>query len=397
MTFLRRSAFPLGLGLVLAASGAAVPAVSSPPSTPELRVTLVRPLPGSLSDSGVAAVPLDDGLLISGFSDAGGVDSGLLLRVSATGDEIWRRALPSGGDGAIWCLRAIGDGTFAGAGWVKSSAGDLDATLIRFDAAGKVIWQTSYPGPHKERLWSLEVVPQGLLAAGEALEADGTSKALVIRADLDGKEIARVSTGGAPVERVFSIQALADGGYVLAGLSGGGPREGPGYDAKIARYDAAGKPIWSCVWGGPGFDVGHDVRRLEGGGFLATGYTDAGAGRGTDVFLLKLSAEGNVVWSRTYGGPRDDRAVHLALLPGGGAAIAGYAQSASGDWDIVARGTSGDGEELWARRFGGAGNELGRTVAATGDGGLIVVGHSQSYGPLERILLVRLHPGRASR
>ena len=199
-----------------------------------------------------------------------------------------------------------------------------------------------------------------------------------------------MSLGTASVERVFSIQALADGGYVLAGMSGSGPREGPGYDAKIARYDASGKLLWSRAWGGAGFDVGHDVRRLDSGDFLVTGYTDAGAGKGTDVFLLKLSPKGEVVWSRRYGGPRDDRGVHLAPLAGGGAAIAGYSQSTSDDWDIVVRGTSGDGEELWSRRLGGAGNELGRAVVAMGNGGLIVVGHSQSYGPLERILLIRL-------
>ena len=126
-TSLTRSAFHLGLGFALAACGTVAPAVNSPPSTPELRVALVRPLPGSQADFGVSVVPLDDDFLISGFSDAGGDDSGLLLRVSATGDEIWRHALPGGGDGAIWCLRAIGDGTFAGAGWMKTPAGDLDA------------------------------------------------------------------------------------------------------------------------------------------------------------------------------------------------------------------------------------------------------------------------------
>jgi len=106
--------------------------------------------------------------------------------------------------------------------------------------------------------------------------------------------------------------------------------------------------------------------------------------------ILDLSPAGEIVWSRTYGGPRDDRAVHLALLPDGGAAIAGYSQSESGDWDIVLRVTAEGGAESWSRRFGGRGNELGRSVLAGPGGSLTVLGHSQSYGPLERILLVRL-------
>ncbi|MBI3449364.1 MAG: hypothetical protein HY049_10670 [Acidobacteria bacterium] len=359
-------------------------------AVPDLRVALVRPLAGSQADDGVSILPVGDDLLIAGYTSVGGDDAGLLLRVSASGDEIWRASLPGGGDGAVWSIQPLGDGTFAGAGWTKSTSGDLDAMLVRFDAAGKVIWQTAYPGPRKERLWSLQVTGKGLLAAGEAADADGTSKGLVIRTDLDGKEISRLTTGSAPSERDFSVQALDDGGYVLAGMSGSGPREGPGYDARIARYDATGELIWSRAWGGAGYDVAHDVHRKDDGGFLVTGYTAAGDGRGTDVFLLELSAAGEIVWARTYGGATDDRAVHLALLPGGGAAIAGYSQSAAGDWDIVVRVTAEGGEESWSRRFGGRGNELGRSVIAAPGGGLVVLGHSQSYGPLERILLVRL-------
>ncbi|HZE88029.1 MAG TPA: hypothetical protein VE404_00710 [Verrucomicrobiae bacterium] len=382
--------------LALAAAVTAVTAVTAvgagpaPVTAPDPRAEVVRPLAGTQADSGVSILSVGEDLLIAGYTSAAGEDAGLLLRVSATGDEIWRAALPCGGDGAVWSIQPLGDGTFAGAGWTKSAAGDLDAMLVRFDAAGKVIWQTAYAGPLKERLWSLQVDRRGLLAAGEAAAPDGTSQGLVIRTDLDGREIFRRTTGSAPSERDFSVQALDDGGYVLAGMSGSGPREGPGYDARITRYGASGELIWSRAWGGAGYDVAHDVHRKDDGGFLVTGYTAAGDSRGTDVFLLDLSPAGEIVWSRTYGGPRDDRAVHLALLPDGGAAIAGYSQSESGDWDIVLRVTAEGGAESWSRRFGGRGNELGRSVLAGPGGSLTVLGHSQSYGPLERILLVRL-------
>lgn len=379
--------------LLAAALVAPVPGSAAP--QPDVRVTVARPLPGGASDFGVSVLPLGDDALIAGFSESGESDAGLLLRVGPTGEEIWRRDLASGGDGAVWSLRALGDGTFAGAGWAKSPTGDLDAMLVRADAAGKVVWQTSYHGPNKERLWSLAVVPQGLLAVGEVVEASGASGAFMLRTDLEGKEIARIPVPAkAPVERAFSVQAMAGGGFVVAGLSGSGPREGAGYDARIVRCNEAGAPIWSRSWGGPGFDVAHDLRVLDDGGVLVTGYTDAGEGKGTEVFLLRLSPGGEVVWSRTYGGPGDDRAVHLDLLTGGRAAIAGYSRSgAGGDWDVVVRIVESDGAPLRVERFGGSGDEIGRSVAVTADGGLTVVGHSQSYGPRERILFLRLRLG----
>ena len=388
-----RRARVVGKAAVLTAVLWGTASVSAAPPPVDVRVTVARPLPGGASDFGVSVLPLGDDALISGFTESGQTDAGLLLRVGPTGEEIWRRDLASGG--AVWSLRALGDGTFAGAGWAKSPTGDLDAMLLRVDAAGQVVWQTSYHGPHKERLWSLAVIPQGLLAAGEVVEASGASGAFVLRTDLDGKEIARIPVPAqAPVERAFSVQAVAGGGFVVAGLSGSGPREGAGYDARIVRCNEAGEPHWSRTWGGPGFDVAHDLRVLDDGGVLVTGYTDAGEGKGTNVFLLKLSAGGEVVWSRTYGGPGDDRAVHLDLLPGGRVAIAGYSRSgAGGDWDVVVRIIGSDGAPIRVERFGGSGDEIGRSVAVTADGGLTVVGHSQSYGPRERILFLRLRLG----
>lgn len=371
---------------------AAVLSTGSPPAiaTDGPRVEIARPLPAPQAEFGVSVLPVEGDLLVCGWTEAGGSEEGLLLRLTGSGDEVWRRSVAGGGDAAIWSLRAAGEGSFVGAGWIAGPSGDLDALLVRFDASGKVLWRNVYPGPLKERLWSLEISGKAIIAAGESVAPDGSSKALVLMTDLDGKESARRLAGDAPAERVFSIQALAGGGYALAGMAGSGPREGPGYDARIARYDADGKVLWSRTWGGAGFDVAHDLRLLDDGGFLVTGYTDAGAGRGTDVFLLRLDAGGKVAWSRTYGDPSDDRAVHLAVLPDGGAAIAGYSKNATGDWDIVVRGLSSGGDETWTRRFGGAGDELARSIAAAASGSLLVLGHSRSYGPIERIFLVRL-------
>lgn len=368
------------------------PAAVQAAMPPGMRTVLVRPLPSAAADFGVSAVPLGGDLLIAGYSEAEGKGRPLALRVGPSGDEVWRRVLPEPGDGAIWSLEPVGDGTFAGAGWSTSPAGDLDAMLLRLGADGTLLWRKTYAGPGRERLWSLAVTPRGFLAAGETLAADGTSKMLVLRTDLDGREIARFSPAGAPVERAFSVQALPDGGWALSGQSGSGPKEGPGYDAKVIRCDAAGRLVWSRTWGGKGFDVGHDLRRLD-DGFLVAGYTDAGGDRGAEVFLLKLSEEGEVLWSRTDGGPGDDRAVHLELLPDREIAVAGYSRAGTQGWDIVLRVFSPDGEPRWAQRFGGTGDELARTIVAFPDGGLTLVGHSRSYGPTERILLVRLHRG----
>jgi hypothetical protein len=56
------------------------------------------------------------------------------------------------------------------------------------------------------------------------------------------------------------------------------------------------------------------------------------------------------------------------------------------------RSTNATGELAWERRFGGHGDELGRSLVEEKSGALTIVGHSRSYGAGERVLLIRLEP-----
>lgn len=370
--------------LALGGSGAATTSTMGP------RTTVVRPLPGSTPDFAASIAACAGGFVLAGYTETAEGDQPLLVRVDSLGGELWRRTIRAGGNGAFWSARVLDDGSIVAAGWARNEAGDLDALLSRFGASGELQWRHEYRGPAQERLWSIEARGNELLAAGEAASRGGaTCRALVLRADLGGTELGRALSGRDSVERVFSVVAMDDGGYVLAGLSGHGPRESAGYEARITRYDAGDRERWTRTWGGPGFDVAHDVHALPDGGLLVAAYGFAGERNGNDAFLLKLDAAGKVAWSQAYGGPDDDRAVHAAVLAGGYALI-GYTRDARGAVDCVLRGTDAEGRLEWERRFGGTGNELGRGVIGLPGGAIAAIGHSGSYGSQERILFMRL-------
>jgi hypothetical protein len=353
------------------------------------RVELVRALDGEGDEHAVGVAALADGCVVSGFVALDTkTDVALLERLDREGEVVWRRALPGGGDAALWNVVALPDGSFVAAGWSKSARGDLDAFCVRVSSAGDVAWSKSYEGAGDDRLWSLDLDGDTFVAAGECAAA-GRSSALVLRIGLDGELRERRTHGEAEVERVFAVQCTPDHGYVLAGLAGSGPREGPDFDARIAAYDSKGAPLWKRDWGGAGFDVAHDIARGSDGTLHVVGYTDAGKGRGTDVFLLTLSAGGEIASSHTNGSAFDDRAVHLEMLKDGATAIVGYTRRAD-DSDIVVRLVDRTGVSTWEQRFGGREQELGRSLAAAPDGTLFVVGHSRSYGPRERSMLIRL-------
>ena len=72
----------------------------------------------------------------------------------------------------------------------------------------------------------------------------------------------------------------------------------------------------------------------------------------------------------------------MAAFPDGGVALAGHAVAADLDHrSIVVARLGPDGAPRWERKFGGGRMDVARGMTRTADGGLVVVGSTQSRGP----------------
>jgi hypothetical protein len=124
----------------------------------------------------------------------------------------------------------------------------------------------------------------------------------------------------------------------------------------FAAASAAGDPLpWEKILGGEKDDLLLSAVALPDGGYAVGGGTASkGAGQ-TDFWALRLDAKGNVVWDKTFGGPKDDSPTRkaLAALPDGGFALAGGTYSkGAGDADVWVVRLDGNGNVLWDRTFG---------------------------------------------
>ncbi|WP_054840692.1 hypothetical protein [Thermococcus peptonophilus] len=77
-----------------------------------------------------------------------------------------------------------------------------------------------------------------------------------------------------------------------------------------------GNVIWQKTYGGNSEDEANAVAVTNSGGdIIVAGYTYSfGAGR-SDVWVLRLDGNGNIVWQKTYGGNLRDRANVVAMAP----------------------------------------------------------------------------------
>jgi len=186
--------------------------------------------------------------------------------------------------------------------------------------------------------------------------------------------------GGPLDDRGSSLRLLDDGGYIVAGetdSSGAG-----GTDLYLLRTDASLNVLWERTFGGPGYDIGNEVRICPDGGFVVVGHTSSNGAGKADLWLLKTDAEGRQVWSKTFGTPEDDWGFAVLLTDGGGYIAAGSSGDIAANQDIFVVRTDEAGNEVWTRTYGGDKDENGDGLAAV-EGGYVVSGTTESFGALE--------------
>jgi gliding motility-associated-like protein len=217
--------------------------------------------------------------------------------------------------------------------------------------------------------------------------------------------------GGSGDDRLVSIQQTNDGGYILgghskSGVSGDKTEANRGeFDYWIMKVDASGLMQWQKTYGGQHNDYLATIFQTSDGGYFAAGYSESGAtgdktapNKGTvgsaavgrDYWLLKLDANGNISWQKTYGGMDGDMAFAAVELKGGGFMVNGLSASATGDRNSIQAPSYGyndhwmvrldaNGNILWQRSNGGSLHDAVFGMAEV-PGGWVMGGYSCS-GP----------------
>jgi len=193
--------------------------------------------------------------------------------------------------------------------------------------------------------------------------------------------------GGVEYDACYSVQLTSDGGYIIAGGTysyGFG-----GSDVWLIKTDAYGNMQWNQTFGGPQNEACYVIQKTLDGGYVVSGKTKISEPENYDVLLIKTDADGNKVWNKTYGGASFDAGWWVQLTSDGGYIVTGVTESkGAGDGDIWLIKTDSSGEMLWNKTFGGSGYEEAEAVLQTTDGGFIFVGFTESTSSGDQDLLL---------
>lgn len=180
--------------------------------------------------------------------------------------------------------------------------------------------------------------------------------------------------GGSDNDFGNAVQQTSDGGFIIAGQFGraGGFTSG---DLWLIRTNAAGDTLWTKIYGGPGIDQGNSVQQTSDDGYVVAGYTTSIDGADRDAWLIRTDADGDTLWTRTLGGSSTDQANGVQQTSDGGFIVAGTTRSfGAGATDVWLIRTDANGDTLWTKTYGVSSSEAGNSVQLTSDGGFVITG-----------------------
>ncbi len=178
--------------------------------------------------------------------------------------------------------------------------------------------------------------------------------------------------GGPCCDWGTSVKQTADGGYIIAGTN-----NGP--DLYLFRTNGNGDLLWAKSYGGTGYDFGYAVQQTTDGGFVLVGNTDSFGAGAKDVYLIRTDANGDALWTKTFGGAGNDEGFSVQQTSDGGYIMTGRTNS-FGTYDVYVIKTDASGNLLWSKTYGGTLGDKGSSVEQTTDGGYIITGETSSFG-----------------
>ncbi len=121
-------------------------------------------------------------------------------------------------------------------------------------------------------------------------------------------------------------------------------------DACLILLDNNGNLLWQKRYGGNSGDAFYYVTEANGGGFLALGTTRSFGQGSADLFVVKTDANGNTIWTRTWGGANDDNPGALLRLADGYMVSGPQSSFGAGIQSFAAR-LDNNGNTLWEKVY----------------------------------------------
>ncbi len=210
---------------------------------------------------------------------------------------------------------------------VPANNGGSDIFVAKVNSSnGSLIWKKNYGGSANDYLAGLDACSDGgvilLCHSGSTSGPLNQVGVWLVKINNDGSEAFKVFRGGNPKDGGNIIQTQ-DGGFAFVSTKS---VTGNGLDLWVVKTNSAGAQTWQKTIGGTGEEYAADIIEdsgnfyVLGGSFSPSVNSQNNHQSGTsDLLSFKLDNAGNTIWTRLFGGTKEE--IPASIVKGEGAEI----------------------------------------------------------------------------
>ena len=220
--------------------------------------------------------------------------------------------------------------------------------------------------------------------------AEGPQDIFITKYTKEGTKEWTNTLGSSANDAAFSIAACQDNSIVVTGYTEGdldGNINSGGYDAFITKYASDGSKAWTKLLGSKGSDQAYGIATSRDGSIYVTGYTDGilpglGPTNSFDVFIVKYSSDGDILWLKLLSSSGNDFSRGIATGSDGSIFITGHSNGNlggnqnQGSFDSFVSKFKDDGTNQWTHLLGSSADDFGTAIVTDPDGAIVATGYS---------------------
>jgi hypothetical protein len=235
--------------------------------------------------------------------------------------------------------------------------------------APDTLWTKIYDG--YDGVYFEETDDGGFIVLGSYRQIDYTCDIYLVKTDANGDTIWTGTYGRELADRPVWVHQTSDRGYFIVGWSISSDPYNE--DVLVIKTDSLGHEIWTKVYGGPANEFVHRAHETSDGGCIIVANTESYGNGSYDLYLLRLNADGDTLWTKTYGGTLYDIGYSATQTPDGGFFVTGNLYFDRDDYYYFTLiKTDANGDSLWTKFYGISSGSARTTIIPTSDGNYMI-------------------------
>jgi hypothetical protein len=318
----------------------------------------------------------DGGFIIAGYKDhwydenGTAYGDGWLIKTNKDGNIEWDTIIEGEGAGLFYSIALTSDGGYIMTGITHEYNLHVgDVWLVKTDSTGDTQWNKTFDSsPYLMDSGNCvqQTIDGGYIITGYADNDGYTSTLWLIKTYQNGYEQWSKKFNGIWGNRGYSVLQTLDSGFIITGYKDD--------IVWLIKTDNSGNEQWNKTFG-ENSGSGNSIQQTIDGGYIITGYEYMGSANSHEVWLIKTNQNGDMQWSKTFGGTNHDVGRSVDQTKDGGYFITGDTDSfGAGSNDVWLIKTDNNGNMQWNKTFGGMNYDFGWCGQQTYDGGYIITG-----------------------